>query len=111
MLQGEVGGYRIRPPAGDRERLLSPPMTQQFSVSAGDHRVGVAQQGFHAMARRRGLPFVPIEMADIEEDLCDLLLGRAVAIPVKGLQHPAQPRALLPRQARVWRDGATVQSR
>lgn len=86
-------------------------MAQQFSISASDHGAGVAQQRLHAMARGRRLPFVPVEMTDVEEDLCDLLLGRPVAIPVNRLQHLPQACALLPRQARVGRDGPAMQSR
>lgn len=107
-MQGEVAGCRNRPPAKDPRRLLSPPVTQQFSVSAGDHGAGVAQQRLHAMAGGRGLPRIPVEMADPEEDLRDLLLGRSGAMSIDRLQHLAQPRALLPRQARVRRNGAAM---
>lgn len=107
-MQGEVGGCRNRPPAKDRRRLLSPPVTQQLSVSAGDHGAGVAQQRLQAMAGERGLPRIPVEMADPEEDLRDLLLSRSGAMSVDRLQHLAQPRALLPRQARVGRDGSVM---
>lgn len=86
-------------------------MTQQLFVSAGDHGAGIAKQGLHAMTSGRSLPFVPVEMTNVEEDLRDLLLGRSIAIPVDRLQHLAQPRTLLPRQARVGRDGAAMQSR
>ncbi len=63
------------------------------------------------MASGRGLPFVPVEIADVEEDLRDLLLGRSVTIPINRLQHLAQTHALLPSQACVGRNGTAMQSR
>lgn len=86
-------------------------MTQQFPISAGDHGAGITEQGLHAMTSGGSLPFVSVEMTDVEEDLRNLLLGRSIAIPVNRPQHLAQPRTLLPRQARVGRDGAAMQSR
>lgn len=49
------------------------------------------------------LPLIATESADPKYDLRNFLLGRARAMTVEGLQHPAQPRALLPCQSGVGR--------
>lgn len=77
-------------------------MTKKCAVATRDHCAGVPQQRFDGMARGRFLPVVTIERAGSEDDLRDLLLGGAIAMPVEGLQHSAQARALLCRQSRVW---------
>ncbi|MDH8495201.1 hypothetical protein QIH13_27875, partial [Klebsiella pneumoniae] len=55
------------------------------------------------------LPLIATESADPKYDLRNFLLGRARAMTVEGLQHPAQPRALLPCQSGVGRYGATME--
>lgn len=84
-------------------------MTKQFSVAAGDHGAGVAQQRLDGMTRGRGLPIVAVEHADVENDVGDVLLGRAVPVPIKRLEHASQARPLLPREAGVRRNGPAVQ--
>lgn len=84
-------------------------MTKQLAIAAGDHGAGTAQQAHDGVAGRRGLPFVAAETAGVEDDLGDLLLGRASAVAIGGLQHAAGPCQLLRRQARIARNLATVQ--
>ena len=60
------------------------------------------------MADRGHLPFASAQPFDAEEALGDLLLGGAAAESVDGLQHVPCPRALLARQATVWRDGTAM---
>ena len=47
----------------------------------------------------------------MEEHLCDLLLRRAGAVTVEGLQHAAQPCPPLAGQASVRWNGAAMQRR
>lgn len=70
-------------------------MTQEFPIAARDHRAGIAQERFDGMAGRRCLPFVAVEVADVQEGLSDFLLCCAGAVSVEGLQHAAETRALL----------------
>jgi len=84
-------------------------MTKQLAIAAGDHGAGTAQQAHDGVARRRGLPFVAGEAAGVEDDLGDLLLGRASAVAIGGLQHAAGPCQLLRRQAGVRRHVAAMQ--
>lgn len=84
-------------------------MMQQLAIAAGDHVAGPAQQAHDGMAGRGGLPFVAGEPTSIEDDLGDLLLGRASAVAIGGLQHAAGPGQLLRRQARVRRHVAAMQ--
>ncbi len=57
------------------------------------------------------LPFVTVETAGVQDDLRDFLLRGAGPVSVEGPQHPPQPRALLPSQARIRWNGATMQGR
>jgi len=83
-------------------------MSKQFAISARDHRAGVSQQSHDRMASRGRLPFIAGEATETKYDLGDFLLGGAVARSVESPQHPAQARALLPRQTGVRRHGAAV---
>ena len=58
-------------------------MAKQPSIAACDHDTGIAQQGFDRMARRRGLPFVAVEIASSEKSLRDVPLRRAIANAVE----------------------------
>ena len=61
------------------------------------------------MAGRRCLPFVAVEVADVQEGLSDFLLRCAGAVSVESLQHTSQTCALLPGQAGIRRDGTAMQ--
>lgn len=84
-------------------------MTKQLAIAAGDHGAGATQQAHDGVACRRGLPFVAAEAAAVEDDLGDLLLRRAIAMAIGGLQHAAGPGQLLRRQAGVRRHVAAMQ--
>lgn len=84
-------------------------MTKQFAIAARDHGASVTDQRFHSVAGGRRLPFVAIQRANAEDDLCDLLARSASAMAVEGLQHPAQPRPLLAGQARIGWNRAALQ--
>lgn len=60
------------------------------------------------MAYRGGLPLVTAETTDPKQGLGDILLCGASARSIEGLKHPACAQALLPGQAGVWGDYATV---
>lgn len=109
-MEGGVGGYRNRPPGADHLCLRSAAMPKQFSIAARDHGAGIADQRLYGVASGRGLPFAAVERADSEDDLRDLAPGRAGAMTVEGLQHPAQPRPLLMGQAGIGWNRATMQS-
>jgi hypothetical protein len=85
-----------------------PAMTKQRAIPTHDHRSGISKQGLGGVAGGRCLPVVATKRADPKNDLRDLLLGRARAMTVESLQHPAQPRTLLPCHSGVGRYGATM---
>lgn len=84
-------------------------MTQEFPIAARDHRAGIAQERFDGMAGGGRLPFVSVELADVQENLRDFLLRGARALSVEGSQHAPQTCALLPGQTGVRRDGTAMQ--
>lgn len=84
-------------------------MLEQSAIAPGDHGAGIPEQGLHSVAVRRRLPFVPTEVADMKDDLCDFQLGCTGTEAVKGLQHTAQSSSPLAGQPRVRRNGPTVQ--
>ena len=86
---GRSQGQEIRPPPYALPSALSA-VAQQCAIAAGDHGPGVPQQGFDGMARRSVLPLLAVLAGEVEEDLRDLTLGRAIAVAVEALQHPAQ---------------------
>ncbi len=86
-------------------------MTQKFSIAAGDHRAGIAQERFDGMAGRGCLPFVAVEVIYVQESLSDFLLRGAGPVSIEGLQHPSKTCALLPGQSGVGRDSAAMQCR
>lgn len=92
-------------------RTLGPPVAQQRSITSGDHRMGIAQQGHDGMAGRGYLPVVPLHPRKTEDDPGDLLLGGAIPETVEGLQHVTHPPALLRREACVRRHRAAVERR
>lgn len=83
-------------------------MSQQGAIAAGDHGARVPQQGFDGVAGGGVLPRLAVESGDVEDDLRDFPLGRAIAIAVEALQHPAQSQAVLRRQPGIRRDGPAV---
>lgn len=107
-MQGEVRGEEIRPPPCASPSAL-PAMAQQGAIAPGDHGPGVPQQGLDGMARRSVLPLLAVLAGEAEDDLRDLALGRAIAVAVEALQHPAQSQALLRRQPCVGRDRAAME--
>ncbi len=86
-------------------------VAKQPSIAARDHDAGIAQQGFDRMARRRGLPFVAVEIAGSEESLRNVQLSRAIANAVQCSQHTPRPRAPLGRYPGVSWDGAAMEFR
>ena len=115
---GEAGPARCRANSGgpkfahqesDGDRLKLPPMTKQRAIPTHHHRAGISKQGFGGVAGGRCLPVVATESADPKYDLRNFLLGRARAMTVEGLQHPAQPSTLLPCQSGVGRYGAAME--
>ncbi len=85
-------------------------MPKQFAIATRNHGAGIADQRLDGMARGRRLPFASVERAGFENSLADLASGRACAMAVEGLQHPAHPRPLLAGQARVGRNHSAMQS-
>lgn len=86
-------------------------MAKERPIAACDHRVGVPEHGFDRVTYRGSLPIVAMKRTDTKYDLRDLLLGRAMTMPVETLQHASQPSTLLFRQACVRRDGTPVKGR
>jgi hypothetical protein len=86
-------------------------MMKEFSISARDHLAGVTKERLDAMASKRSLPFVAVEMIDVEENLRNFLLRRASAVSVERAKHSALTDALLVCEARIWRNSAAMQSR
>ncbi len=84
-------------------------MTQQFSIAAGDHGSGIAQERFDGMTGRGRLPLVAVQARDIQQNLRDFLLGCTGALSIEGSQHASKTRALLQGQTAIWRDGAAMQ--
>lgn len=106
---GRIRGSLSSPTATGRDGLRFPAMTKQRAIAASDHRAGVPEQGLGGVACGGCLPIVALEAANAEHDLRDFLLRGSGAMTVECLQHPAQSRALLPRQAGVGRYGSAVQ--
>lgn len=103
------GGPKFAHQESKRGRLELPAMTKQRAIPTDDHCAGISKQGFGGVAGGRCLPLVATKRADPKYDLRNLLLGRAGAMTVEGLQHPAQPRTLLPCQSGVGRYGAAME--
>ena len=91
-----------------RTTLALATMTQEFSIAARDHGMGVAQKRLDRVAGRRRLPFIAVERPDLQDDLRDFLLCGARPVSVKGAKHPSQAYALLPGQPRIGRNGAAM---
>ncbi len=81
-------------------------MPQQAEISARNQRAGLAQERLDGVASGRILPSGAIKDFGSEQDLRDVLLGRAVAKPIDGAQHALRAGALLRRYPCVGRDGA-----
>lgn len=89
--------------------LGSAAMMQQIAIAPGDHGACAAQQPHHGVPGGGGLPLVAGELSSPEDDLGDVLLGRACVRAVDRLQHAAGPRQLLPGQAGVGRNAAAME--
>lgn len=85
-------------------------MPEKFAIAARDHGACIADQRLDGMARGRGLPLAAFERTGSENDLANLPSGRAGAMTVEGLQHPAHACPLLAGQACVGRNRTTMQS-
>ena len=83
-------------------------MPEQAQVSARNQRAGLAQERLDGVAGGRILPTGAIEAVGPEQDLRDILLGRAVATPIDRAQHALRAGTLLRRYPCVGRDGAAM---
>ena len=83
-------------------------MPEQAQVSARNKSAGLAQKRLDGVTGGRILPTGAIEAVGLEQDLRDVLLGSAVAIPIDGAQHALRAGALLRRYPCVGRDGAAM---
>ena len=79
-------------------------MTQKLAIAAGDQVTPLAKEAGNGKAGRRDLPFIAVQVTGTEQDLGDLLLGRAVEGGVGGLEDTPQARFLLRGQAGVAGD-------
>ena len=86
----------------------SPAVPEQAQVSAQNQRASLAQERLDGVAGRRVLPTGAIEAVGLEQDLRDILLGRAVAKTIDGAQHALCAGALLRRYPCVGRNGAAM---
>lgn len=81
---------------------------EQAQISARNQRAGLTQKRLDGVTGRRILPTGAIEGVGLEQNLRDVLLGSAVAIPIDGAQHALRTGALLRRYPCVGRDGSAV---
>ncbi|CEG10422.1 hypothetical protein BN961_03862 [Afipia felis] len=85
-------------------------MTKQRAITSRDHGACVLEEGFDGVSRGGCLPIVAVERAKSEDDLRYILLRGASAMTVECLQHPAQARAPLLREAGIGRYRTAMQS-
>lgn len=81
--RAKLGGPKIPHRRDLSARLRSAAMTKQFAIAASDEGAGIPEKRHYGMSVRRGLPFVATEATGVEDDPCDLLLGRSVAMSIK----------------------------
>lgn len=82
-------------------------MTQELAIAASDQVTPLAKEAGDGKAGRGDLPFIAVQVTGTEQDLGDLLLGRAMEGGVGGLKDTPQARFLLRGQAGVAGDGST----
>lgn len=83
-------------------------MTKQFAIAARDHGETVLDQVHGRVALWRCLPDVASHGLEPEDHLRDLLLARAAAMSVDGLQHAPCAGELLTSKTRVGWNGAAM---
>ena len=79
-------------------------MTQELAIAAGDQVTPLTKKAGDGKTGRGDLPFIAIQVTGTEQDLGDLLLGRAVEGGVGGLEDPPQACFLLRGQTGVTGD-------
>lgn len=84
-------------------------MVQKLAIAAGDHGAAVLDEVYGAVSKRRGLPGICFDARRAVDDVCDLAVTRAVHAAVDGLQHVAQPSALLCRQTGIGENATAMQ--
>lgn len=82
-------------------------MTQELAIATGDQVTSLAKEAGDGKTGRGDLPFIAVQVTGTEQDLGDLLLGRAMEGCVGGLKDTPQARFLLRGQAGVAGDGST----
>ena len=100
---GSWQGY-IRTPRRGIADLEAALVTQQLAIAAGDQVTPLTKEAGNGKTGRGDLPFIAIQVTGTEQDLGDLLLGRAVEGGVGGLEDTPQARFLLRGQAGVAGD-------
>ena len=83
-------------------------MTKELAIATGDQITPLAKEAGDGKTGRGGLPLIAVQMTGTEQDLGDLLLGRAMEGGVGGLEDTPQARFLLRCEASVAWDRSTV---
>lgn len=83
-------------------------MTKQLAISPRDHGPCALEQAHDRVAFGRRLPLVAGQLARLEYDLGDFLLGRASSATVEGLQHAPCACPLLIRESGIGRRFAAM---
>lgn len=86
-------------------------MAQQAAIAAGDHRVGIPQEGHDGIAMRGDLPLIAVHRPGSEDGAGDLQQGRAATPSIEGPEHVAIACSLLLGQPAVRGNGAPVKAR
>lgn len=84
-------------------------MAQKLAIAAGDHGEAVLDEVDGAVSQRRRLPGIGSDARRAVDDVCDLAVGRAIHAAIDGLEHVAQPSALLCRQAGIGENATVMQ--
>lgn len=79
-------------------------MTKELAIAAGDQVTPLTKETGDGKTGRGDLPFIAVQATGPEQDLGDLLLGRAMESGVGGLEDTPQPRFLLHGQTGVAGD-------
>lgn len=82
-------------------------MTQELAIAASDQVTPLAKEAGDGKTSRGDLPFIAVQATGPEQDLGDLLLGRAMEGGIRGLKDTPQARFLLRGQTGVAGDGST----
>ena len=101
-----VGSWqrKIRTPRRGIADLEAALVTQELAIAAGDQVTPLTKKAGDGKTGRGDLPFIAIQVTGTEQDLGDLLLGRAVEGGVGGLEDTPQARFLLRGQTGVTGD-------